>query len=91
MRAIMVIVLTATMVAPAMAAPALGAGAVPLPTSPSVSSGGTATGGGAIGSAATTAGGSQGQLMQATPGMKDKPMSFNMQDLQKPGDPKRKH
>ena len=47
--------------------------------------------GGAARSAASTAGGSQSQLMQAAQGMKEAPMSFNMQDLQKPSDPKRKH
>ena len=76
----------------AVAAPATGT--APITAGPqSTTTNGTAGSGGssAIGSAASTAGGSQSQLMQATQGMKEAPMSFNMQDLQKPGDPKRKH
>ena len=68
----------------AVAAPATGT--APITAGPQ-----STTTNGTIGSAASTAGGSQSQLMQATQGMKEAPMSFNMQDLQKPGDPKRKH
>ena len=90
MRTAFAVLLVMTTATAAAAASSLGAGAVSLPSGPTSSQNraGSAAGNSPIGSASGTGG---AQQMHATPGMTEKPMSFNMQDLGKTPPAQRKH